>query len=121
MSTLLKATTNLATLRLDGAVLCALFLIRCSTEPMPSLHRLTLGTDEQLPGLALTGDDLRCLVEALPSLRHAATDSYDLRLFFLHYMPTVTLDWCHCTICAAEYPRLDDDQKTLWNSIHRAV
>lgn len=120
-SLLLQATTQLASLRLDGAVLCAFFLVRCRTEKFPSLERLTLGTDGQLPGLELTADDLRCLEGALPSLRYAATDSYDLRLFFQHFMPAVTLDWCHCTTCAAEFPRLNDEQKDVWNELHGTV
>ncbi|KAK8762932.1 hypothetical protein V5799_034458 [Amblyomma americanum] len=118
---LLNATTQLATLRLEGAVLCALFLDRCSMGPFPSLQHLTLATDKPLPGLGLTGDDLQCLVGALPSLRYAATDSYDLRLFFQHYMPAVMTGWCHCTTCAAEFPRLDDDQKTVWNNMNAKV
>ncbi|KAK8770761.1 hypothetical protein V5799_012774 [Amblyomma americanum] len=117
VSTLLKRNTQLEALRLEGAAVCVLFLVHCSAEPLPSLQRLTLATDEQLPGLGLAADDVRCLVEALPSLRYAATDSYDLRLFFLHYMPAVTLDWCHCTICAAEFPRLGDEQRDTWNEL----
>uniref|UniRef100_A0A023GBG6 Uncharacterized protein n=1 Tax=Amblyomma triste TaxID=251400 RepID=A0A023GBG6_AMBTT len=110
----LGATRRLVTLRLDGDLLCTSFVIRCSLGSLPRLERLTLGTKQSLPALVLTGNDVRYLIKALPALRYVATDSYDLRLFFENYMPKVTLDWCQCTTCAAEFPRIDEAQKDFW-------
>lgn len=115
MEMLLGATRRLVTLRLDGDLLCTSFVIRCSLGSLPRLERLTLGTRQPLPALVLTGNDVRYLVKALPALQYAATDSYDLRLFFENYMPWVTLDWSQCTTCAAEFPRVDETQREFWN------
>lgn len=114
---LLGAARRLVTLHIDGDQLCAAFVVRCSLGSLASLERLVLGTEKPLSELALTGEDVRFLVKALPSLRYVATDSYDLRLFFDNYMPRVTTDWCQCTTCAAQFPLVSEKQQDRWTEM----
>lgn len=114
---LLGAARRLVTLHIDGDRLCTAFVVQCSLGSLPSLERLVLGTEKPLPQLALTGDDTLFLLKALPSLRYVATDSYDLKLFFENYMPKVVTDWCQCTTCAAEFPRVGEKQRDRWTEM----
>uniref|UniRef100_G3MLJ9 Uncharacterized protein n=1 Tax=Amblyomma maculatum TaxID=34609 RepID=G3MLJ9_AMBMU len=117
MNALFSTATNITTLHLDGTIMCGLFLAHCRYQTFINIQRLTLATDAQLSALAVTVDDLRCLASSLRTLRHAATDSFHLRLSFQFYMPNVKLHWCHCTTCAAEFPRLNALQNALWTGV----
>ncbi|XP_077493777.1 uncharacterized protein LOC144104561 isoform X2 [Amblyomma americanum] len=118
MKSLLDAAAQVVTLRVDGNLLCACFICSCRYHSLRRLEHLTLGTEEPLPVLRLTGDELRILPLALPSLRHVVTDSFDLRLFCQCYLPCVDVHWTQCTTCMAEFPLLDERQGRYWKTMH---
>lgn len=119
--TLLGATAHLVTLRVDGELLCPFFVFCCCYKSMPCLEHLTLATNVPLPELGLTVGDLRNLVDALPSLRHVATDSYDIRLFLQCYARQVNVHWTQCTTCMAEFPLIDQGQELMWKGIQTST
>ncbi|XP_037289552.2 uncharacterized protein LOC119183332 [Rhipicephalus microplus] len=111
LESLLGASRRLISLCLDADLLVTSFVNRCSHGLLPRLERLVLRTEHTLKVLCLTVKALQFLVEALPAFRYVVTDSYDLRVFFQNHMPYVTLNWTQCTICSAEFPRIDETQR----------
>ncbi|XP_075727419.1 uncharacterized protein LOC142768866 [Rhipicephalus microplus] len=111
-ASLLGAIKNkLRSLHFHDQELCSAFLHYCVQNSrrlaFPSLQRLTLGTKESLSALRLQPQDLQTAVNALPSLRHVKTDSFDLRLFFENCRALrgrVSLSWTGCVYCAVHKP-----------------
>lgn len=100
---------------------CCHTFIRAATTrtQFTVLERLTLNTDWQASKFMKQDDHLQ-LPEALPALKHLSTDSFDLRLLFWNFVSppgSVKLSWCQCTICAVEFPRVDEAQKKFWGEL----
>ncbi|KAH8026114.1 hypothetical protein HPB51_016124 [Rhipicephalus microplus] len=66
---------------------CCQFLHLCVRKRahFPCLEELRLSTDISVRAMALEPESLHNVLRALPALRHLATDSYDLKLFFENY------------------------------------
>lgn len=67
------------------------------------LEELLLATDLPIRDMRLEPEELHHVLRVLPVLRHLATDSYDLRLFFQNYCvphDRVSLSWAACVLCA---------------------
>ncbi|XP_065307617.2 uncharacterized protein [Dermacentor albipictus] len=92
-------------LRLEGDVASAAFLAVCAKTEFPSLRRLTLETSRSIRQLGTQLEDLHEVVKNLPALKCLVTDSYDLRLYFECYVPSVVISWCICTVCITERSR----------------
>ncbi|KAH6935291.1 hypothetical protein HPB50_005026 [Hyalomma asiaticum] len=87
----------------DGS--CRQFLHFCARKlgRFPRLEQLQLATKLSVRTLGLKPEMLHDALWALPSLRHLATDSYDLKLFFEnYYIPysQLSLSWAACVLCA---------------------
>lgn len=92
-------------LQLEGNDASSLFLHLCAKVQFPSLQRLTLNTSLSISQLGIQPEDLCDVAKNLPALKCLVTDSYDLRLYFEYYVPSVLISWCTCTICIAERSR----------------
>ncbi|KAH7933950.1 hypothetical protein HPB49_019429 [Dermacentor silvarum] len=92
-------------LRLEGDDAAAAFLDVCAETEFPSLRRLTLDTSRPIRQLGVQPEDLHDVAKNLPALKCLVTDSYDLRLYFEYYVPSVAISWCICTVCIAERSR----------------
>lgn len=104
---------------MDHPVACRAFIQSAIKTKFSVLERLTLSTDGPAT-LFMNEAEFPVLLEALPALKHVTTDSYDLRLLFWNFTSPpgrVGLAWCQCTICAAEFPRVDKSQKEFWDSL----
>ncbi|KAH6925023.1 hypothetical protein HPB50_027175 [Hyalomma asiaticum] len=93
-------------LRLEGDEACQVFLKLCCETQFPSLQRLTLDTSSPIREVGFLPEKLHDVVRNMPALKFLTTDSYDLRLFFEYYVPSVMISWCVCTICITERSRL---------------
>ncbi|KAL1468385.1 hypothetical protein MTO96_041511 [Rhipicephalus appendiculatus] len=101
----LAACGRLRTVQLYDDQSCCQFLHLCVRQRarFPRLEELQLATDLSLRAMQLEPEWLHNVLKALPALRHLATDSYDLRLFFEnYYVPRgrVFLSWAACVLCA---------------------
>ncbi|XP_070384201.1 uncharacterized protein [Dermacentor albipictus] len=98
---------TLRTACFDDDIMCFEFLQYClqfgRRLPFLRLEHLSLDTNGSLRALELEPRCLDDVLKALPALRHLATDSYDLRLFFENSgLPCgrVSLSWMGCVYCA---------------------
>ncbi|KAH7934053.1 hypothetical protein HPB49_020917 [Dermacentor silvarum] len=105
---------TLRTAFFDDDSMCFEFLQYCvrfgRRLPFPRLEHLTLDTKLSLRKLEIEPSWLGDLLKALPALRHLATNSYDLRLFFENNgVPRgrVSLSWIGCVYCAVHKPDND--------------
>lgn len=118
--TIFHAARGLKELRLDGMSVVAPFVswpFRVVREPLESLERLTLGTDKSLEEMSGDPVVLRATFKQMPALKWLCTDSYDIRIFAQCYHPSVTLAWTCCTVCMAEFPRVDAVQEEIWRTV----
>ncbi|KAH6923426.1 hypothetical protein HPB50_001065 [Hyalomma asiaticum] len=82
------------------------------------LRVLTLSTDLPLTSLKVSIADLHEMMQSMPALVTLCTDSYDIRLFVGHFHPRVRVAWTACTVCAAEFPRMDAEQAEMWRKVY---
>lgn len=102
LNSLLAACPSLKSLQLRHQDTCAMFLKDVITSRRTKgLERLILCTDASFSKMRIDAGNLRTLLAGSPSLRHVATDSYELRVFFENEAPHVNLAWTSCTICTA--------------------
>ncbi|KAH9380066.1 hypothetical protein HPB48_001718 [Haemaphysalis longicornis] len=127
---LLHACPDLVELHLEedflsGAFLTGPRLLESPRPNLPQLEQLTLRT--QPPGcdsvvdLRVSPADLDAALAALPALRRVRTDNFKIR-FHLENSATrqqpIALEWCVCTKCFAEYPKVSPKQRELWENAH---
>ncbi|XP_050041010.1 uncharacterized protein [Dermacentor andersoni] len=100
---------RLRTLQVYDDESCCRFLHFCAREGprtrFPRLEELLLATNLPVRAMGLEPECLHRVVGALPVLRHLATDSYDLRLFFENYCvprDRLSLSWAACVLCAVD-------------------
>lgn len=96
---------TLSDLRLDGDAASRAFLDTCCMKQFPRLRRLTLNTSSSIRELGVLPKNLHDAVKGMPALKFLVTDSYDLRLFFEYYVPSVSISWSVCTVCMVERSR----------------
>lgn len=101
----LAACDSLRTVKLYDDQSCCQFLHLCVQQSahFSRLEELKLATDLSVRAMELKPELLHNMLRTLPALRHLATDSYDLRLFFEnYYVPPgrVFLSWSACVLCA---------------------
>ncbi|KAL3195466.1 hypothetical protein MRX96_045667 [Rhipicephalus microplus] len=65
----------------------------------------TLNTSSSIRELGVLPKNLHGAVKGMPALKFLVTDSYDLRLFFEYYVPSVSIPWSVCTVCMVERSR----------------
>ncbi|CAN7937987.1 unnamed protein product, partial [Ixodes hexagonus] len=116
LSPLLLSCRNLEALQLD-IVTIGMFIAIAPKLGLHKLERLVLNTDKPLWNPEKCGDELRRMLEGLPSLRYLATDCYGIRLFFETHAPHITLAWASCTICTTEFPRVDEMHNETWHAL----
>ncbi|KAK8762929.1 hypothetical protein V5799_034466 [Amblyomma americanum] len=117
---LLLAARGLTELCLDCKCTVSAYIRGPLVEPRPrheSLQRLSLGTDLSLKALHATTEDLHATMKCAPALKRLSTDSYDIRIFVGNYYPRVKVAWTSCTVCAAEFPKMDAQQEELWRTV----
>ncbi|KAL1419573.1 hypothetical protein MTO96_025311 [Rhipicephalus appendiculatus] len=91
----------------------------CGERPrFEHLQRLTLRTNwDHECGLDTRSDlpsDLDSTLACLPSLRRVRSDDYNIRLHVASCFPHIALDWCVCTVCCAEFRKVDGDHNYLY-------
>lgn len=116
---LLVACPNLLLLELFLEELSVYFLLAESQKvKLPNLTGLLLTTQVPVVKLGVTTGHLEQLLHRLPQLIQMRTDDYSVRLFFERFAAHVTLGWTSCTVCSAEYPRINGNDK-LWEEACR--
>ncbi|CAN7995655.1 unnamed protein product, partial [Ixodes hexagonus] len=118
LNLMLICCRRLVWLELCSDAACIMFLDGNLPMTFSKLERLCLRTELTMDELGATVADLRTLSDRVPALRHLATDSYDIRLFFENYRPEVKLAWTSCAVCTAEFPKLDKSQSVTWQMVH---
>ncbi|KAH6926339.1 hypothetical protein HPB50_017412 [Hyalomma asiaticum] len=123
---LLSSCPGLRELELDKDELTTAFIAGpsslCSGEPfrLEHLERLTLRTfTEWYKECSLNSrtelvSELDATIRRLPSLRRVRTDNYKIRLRIGSCFPNIALDWCTCTACFAEFPRIHSLQEETY-------
>lgn len=109
---------RLRTLQLYDDNSCCQFLHFCVRQGQRAhfsrLEELLLATDLRLRDMQLQPESLHHVLGLLPVLRHLATDSYDLRLFFQNYCvphDRVSLSWAACVFCAVHCKEIPSREK----------
>lgn len=118
---LLQAARGLTELRLEGHRTVKMFVgrpLNSSRMRHELLRVLSLSTDLPLTSLQVSIADLHEMMQSMPALVTLCTDSYDIRLFVGHFHPRVRVAWTACTVCAAEFPRMDAEQAEMWRKVY---
>ncbi|XP_075530344.1 uncharacterized protein LOC142563645 isoform X2 [Dermacentor variabilis] len=124
---LLRSCPGLAELQLYDDALTTAFIVglpRFSFEhrTLDCIERLTLHTNvggrSGLAGLQELPSDLDNVFALLPALRSVRTDDYRVRLHIENCAPWLDLQWGLCTVCFAEYPKVDASQYQMWRNLH---
>ncbi|XP_070384035.1 uncharacterized protein [Dermacentor albipictus] len=124
---LLRSCPCLAELQLHDDALTTAFIVglpRFSFEhrTLDCIERLTLHTNvggrSGLAGLRELPSDLDNVFALLPALRSVRTDDYRVRLHIENCAPWLDLQWGLCTVCFAEYPKVDASQHEMWRNLH---
>lgn len=123
---LLRSCPGLVDLRLERDKLSLMFLTgpRSPGERprFDRLERLTLrtsyGRDCSLVDKRVLPSDLDSTLSLLPALRRVRTDSYKIRFHVNFTAPQISLDWCSCTICFAEFPKVDAEHQRRFTNTH---
>ncbi|KAL1480405.1 hypothetical protein MTO96_051050 [Rhipicephalus appendiculatus] len=127
---LLRSCPSLAELQVYDDDLTTAFLLglpefAVKHTGLECLETLTLRTDPRgcggLVGRQVLPDDLDRALAVLPALRSVRTDDFRVRLHIEMCAPQVRLDWDGCTVCLAEYPKMDSFQERLWLDVHHFV
>ncbi|XP_075726562.1 uncharacterized protein LOC142768467 [Rhipicephalus microplus] len=137
---LLRSCPNLVELKIYDDALTTAFLLglpefaaehrRSSPLRLPALRlkcleALTLRTDSRgrggLAGRPKLPEELDRTLACLPELRKVCTDDFRVRFHIERCAPKVRLEWEGCTVCLAEYPKVDEFQEELWLDVHRHV
>ncbi|KAH7940795.1 hypothetical protein HPB49_005829 [Dermacentor silvarum] len=120
---LLRSCPGLRELHLENDELTTAFIAGSSPSFVEStelehLQRLTLRTNRDgkcgvdtrnnLPS------DLDSVLLRLPSLRRVRTDNFKIRLHIASCFPNILLEWCVCSFCSAEFPKIDDFQNEVY-------
>lgn len=122
---LLWSCPGLRELELDKDELTTAFIAGPSSlcgEPFRLEHveRLTLRTFTEwynecgLDSRTELVSELDATLRRLPSLRRVRTDNYKIRLRIASCFPNIALDWCTCTACFAEFPRIHSLQEKTY-------
>ncbi|KAL1419569.1 hypothetical protein MTO96_025307 [Rhipicephalus appendiculatus] len=122
---LLKSCPGLRELEIDKDELTTTFLVgppeSCGERPMLAhVERLTLRTSTDWYDICTLDEvedlpsDLDSTLSCLPSLRRVRTDNYDIRLHINSCFPNIALDWCTCTVCASEFPKMNEVQRSVY-------
>ncbi|KAL1419571.1 hypothetical protein MTO96_025309 [Rhipicephalus appendiculatus] len=105
--------SNLEHLRLGSAMKEASFFKLLKS--CPGLRELEIDKDELTTAFVVALDDVDDLpsdldltLSCLPSLRRVRTDNYDIRFHINSCFPNIALDWCTCTVCASEFPEMNE-------------
>lgn len=117
-SFLLCTAQTVTDLRIEGDIGCAKFVTSACRVPFRCLKRLTLKTDKSLLAMDARPEALCALFDHMPMLERLTTDCYDIRLFAQCHHPRVKLDWTQCTVCSAEFPRVNAPQEKIWREVH---
>ncbi|KAH7940796.1 hypothetical protein HPB49_005830 [Dermacentor silvarum] len=111
--TLLRSCPGLQELHLGKVELTTAFVVGPSCAERPSLEhvqRLTLGTSRGSKCALDDRNDLPSVLDStllsLPSLRFMRTDNFNIRLHIASCFPRISLEWCRCTFCFAEFPKI---------------
>lgn len=124
---LLRSCPCLTELQLYDDALTTAFIVglprfSCEHRTLYCLERLTLhtniGSRSGLCGRHQLPSDLDRVLALLPALGNVRTDDYRLRLHFENRAPWVDLRWGVCTVCFAEYPKMDAVQEEMWRNLH---
>lgn len=118
---LMRAAHGLTELRLEGRWTVKMFVggpLDSSRPQHERLRALTLSTDLPLTSLHVSIAGLREMMQSMPALVTLCTDSYDIRLFVGHFHPRVRVAWTACTVCAAEFPKIDAEQAEMWRNVY---
>ncbi|XP_037524441.1 uncharacterized protein LOC119401614 [Rhipicephalus sanguineus] len=118
---LLRAARGLTELRLENRWTVMMFVggpLNSPRQRHEFLRSLTLGTDLAVTRLQVSIADLHAMMQSTPALVTLRTDSYDIRLFVGHFHPRVRLTWTACTVCAAEFPKMDAEQAEMWRDVY---
>ncbi|XP_037499301.2 uncharacterized protein LOC119373344 [Rhipicephalus sanguineus] len=120
---LLRSCPGLRELELEVDELTTAFVVgppeSCGERPrLEHVKRLALRTNCDVESGLDTRDDLPSDLDltlaCLPSLRRVRSDSYEIRLHVASCFPHIALDWCVCTLCFAEFPKISGDHKDLY-------
>lgn len=122
---LLSSCPRLRELELDKDELTTAFIAGPSSffgEPFRLEHveRLTLRTLTEwynecgLDSRTELVSELDEALRRLPSLQRVRTDNYKIRLRIASCFPNIALDWCTCTACFAEFPRIHSLQEQTY-------
>lgn len=127
---LLRACPDLVELHLEEDFLTGGFLTGKGflSSPRPNLAQLeSLTLCTRPPGcnsvvdLRVSPSDLDAALAELPALRRVRTDNFKIR-FHLENGVTrqqpIALEWCVCTKCFVEYPKVSPKQQELWTNVH---
>ncbi|KAL1475735.1 hypothetical protein MTO96_037069 [Rhipicephalus appendiculatus] len=127
---LLRSCPSLAELQVYDDDLTTAFLLdlpefAVKHGGLECLETLTLRTDPRAPwgspGRQGLPEELDRALAVVPALRTLRTDDFRVRLHIERYAPQVRLEWDGCTVCLAEYPKMDSFQERLWMDVHHHV
>ncbi|XP_075554780.1 uncharacterized protein LOC142587559 isoform X2 [Dermacentor variabilis] len=111
---LLRSCPGLQDLHIGKHELTTAFVVGPSCGERPCLEhvqRLTLGTRKNDKCALDDRNDLPACLDStllrLPSLRLVRTNNFNIRLHINSCLPSVSLEWCGCTFCGVEFPKLN--------------
>ncbi|XP_075554782.1 uncharacterized protein LOC142587560 [Dermacentor variabilis] len=123
---LLRSCPCLRELHLEKDDLTTAFVVgpspSCGEPPaFEHLQRLSLRTNMDGKCGVDTSNDLPSHLDSimlrLPLLRRVRTDNYKIRHHIASCFPSISLDWCVCTFCSAEFPKIDELQSEVYAQI----
>ncbi|KAL1419567.1 hypothetical protein MTO96_025305 [Rhipicephalus appendiculatus] len=123
---LLRSCPDLRELEIDKDELTTAFVAgpdeSCWERPkLEHVERLTLRTNTDwfdicsLDYVVDLPSALDSTLSSLPSLRRVRTDHYDVRLHINSCFPNIALDWCMCTLCVSEFPKMNEQQRDIYD------